>query len=106
MPIERKYPESRLLKVSEEVAEKVKQTVLRLREEGFKFDFEETPDTYVVTTKDEKGKEKRTHITKLMGGNLPLAGGSLGIEDFIEARLRYPDDDINIAVRKLEEDKE
>ena len=105
MAIKREMPEREGLKVSQETEEKVKQTIARLRDEGFEFDFDETPDTYIITTKDENGREKSTHLMKL-GSVLPSGSSSYDIEGFIEARLRYPDDDINIAVRKLKEEKE
>ncbi len=98
-------PEREGLKVSRETEAKVRRTVDRLREEGFVFDFAETPDTYIITTKDKEGKEKSTHLMKL-NGVLPLDNSSYAVEDFIEARLRYPDDDINIAVRKLNQERE
>ncbi len=105
MAIKREMPEREGLKVSKEVEDKVIKRVEQLRAEGFEFGFEDTPDTYVITTLDKDGKEKRTHLLKI-GGILPSAGDSYKIEDFIEARLRYPDDDINIAVRKLKEEME
>ncbi len=105
MAIKREMPERNELKVSQETEEKVGETVARLRAEGFKFDFEETPDTYVVTTTDKNGDSRSTHFMKLVGGKLPSGFESFGVEEFIEAHLRYPEDDINIAVRKLKEEK-
>ncbi len=105
MPIKREMPERQGQELSDEVAKKVKKTVARLKAEGLDFEIDENPDAYVVTTKREDGNLKSTYIMKL-GGKLPIGGDWYGIDKFIEACLRYPEDDINIAVRKLNEKKE
>ena len=105
MAIKREMPEREGLKISDEVAEEVKKTVARLKAEGFDFEMTENPDAYTVTTKRKDGSFKSTYIMKL-GGTLPIGNDQYNIEDFIEASLRYPKDDINIAVRKLNEKKE
>ncbi len=105
MAIKREMPERQGQELSDEAAEKVKKTVARLKAEGFDFEISENPDAYVVTTKKEGGSLKSTYIMKL-GGKLPIGGDWYGIDKFIEASLRYPNDDINIAVRKLKEERE
>lgn len=102
MAIKREMPEREGLKISDEVAKEVEKTVARLKAEGFDFEVSENPDAYIVTTKKSDGNLKSTYIMKL-GGTLPIGNGRYNIKNFIEACLRYPEDDINIAVRKLKE---
>lgn len=105
MAIKREMPEWQGQELSDEVKEQVDETVARLKAEGFDFDIQDNIDSYVVMTKREDGNLKSTYIMKL-AGKLPIGGEWYGIDKFIEACLRYPEDDINIAVRKLNEERE
>ncbi len=84
------------------VSVEVNETVARLRAEGFDFDIAETPDAYIVSRKIRDGSRKSAYVMKVTYP--PASGTSSCYEaDLIEACLRFPDDDSNIALGKLAE---
>jgi len=67
-----------------------------------RFTIEETPDVIEVRREDENGKETTMGFTKI-GDTMPVAGYSKEqkMSDIIAARMRFPNDSMDEALRKL-----
>ena len=76
----------------EEAEAAMKETVARVGSElGLELKLEDTPESLTVTITDKEGKERPMGFMKMRG-----------MEGIIEARLRFPDDTIDEALRKTE----
>jgi len=74
----------------------------RLRDElGLNIALSETSDAFEITLKDIDGGETKEVFLKL-GGKIPVGEQWHAIGDVIEARLRYPDEKLSEAIRKIE----
>ncbi|MBI5733140.1 hypothetical protein HY967_04305 [Candidatus Jorgensenbacteria bacterium] len=59
-------------------------------------------DEIIVAIHNNDGTERRMGFTKLLGGKVPL-GTEIPqekLQDVVEARLRFPDDDVALAFQK------
>jgi len=72
-----------------------------------RFTIEETPDVIEVRREDKEGRETTMGFTKV-GDTMPVEGASQNekISDIIVARMRFPNDSVDEALRKLKEIKE
>ena len=99
---ERERKEEEGAKRREKQEKAVQELVNRLREElGKNLELNIKPDTFEVTIRDEDGGEKKEVFTR-MGGKIFIGEIWHSIERVIEARLRYPEENLSEAIKKLE----
>lgn len=72
------------------------------RDLASRFTIEETPDVIEVRSEDEGGESRTMGFTKV-GDTMPVEGVSQNekISDIIAARMRFPNDPVDEALRKL-----
>ena len=79
--------------------------VLKDLEDDYNFDSITTENKINIEIKDDKGEiRKRFVIIKKI--KIPVGSEMYDIEKFLEARIRFPDDEPAKAIEKLEELKE
>jgi len=97
---ERKEEEERERREKQEKA--VQELVDRLQKElEGDFELNITTDTFEVTVRSSDGSEKKEIFTR-MGGKILVRENWYAVEKIIEARLRYPKENLSEALKKLE----
>ena len=97
---ERKDEEERKRRERQEKA--VQGLVDRLQKElEGNFELSITTDTFEVTVRSSNGSEKKEIFTR-MGGKILVRENWYAVEKIIEARLRYPKENLSEALKKLE----
>jgi len=87
-------------KLSPKERARVSRMLSRMEGEA-EFEVEETPDLFVITRKNEKGEEVRTSFTKV-GDKIPVSDSNYHLADVMEAKLRFPEEDMTKALEMLE----
>jgi len=95
----------------EKLSKKERKNITNAFEEAKKdlasrFTIEETNDIIEVQREDEDGRKTTMGFTKV-GDSLPVEGASQNekMSDIIAARMRFPNDPVDEALRKLKEIK-
>ena len=90
--------------LSQEMEQKIKKVIQDLKND-YDFDYINTSNTIEIKIKDSEGKVRKWFgITKAI--EIPLESKTYPIEKFLEARIRFPDDDHVEAMKKLKGLKE
>jgi len=99
-----------MLKIPSEMSVKIDEMFDKLRNEGYVFNVEETPDSFIVKIKDEENKEHGFGFTKVNGGYVLVEKGdknmvSVSLVDAIEAKIRYQKLGTIAGLEKLKQEK-
>ena len=94
-------------KLAPETDEKIHETIREVADEmELEVDIEETPDMLSLKVKDKGGDEHKMGFMKMNEGGIPIEGTWRPLGEVVEARLRFPNDDVSEAVEKFEKLKE
>lgn len=94
-------------KLPEDEAQKLKQVFERAKKEvPYDFSIEEDSDTVMVRRTNEEGKEVGMGFTKVGDKIMFSDGNEYHFSEIVEARLKYPNENVLDAIQKLRKEKE
>ncbi len=93
-------------KLSDKEDKRVSKMFERVKNEvPYEFEIEETADMLMVRRKDEEGKEIGMGFTKIGDTVKCIDGSEYPFSDIVEARIKFPNDPVIDAIKKLYEER-